>query len=308
MTLSVLIATYNRPSELSACIGTVLAQECRPDEIIVIDQSAHTQEAVIAPVCREAGVPLHYEHAPHLSGATTARNRAIDLASGDIMLFLDDDIELDGGCVRALLEVFEGDRGGRIGGVGGLITNFSSSISPGQRLRSWFFYRGPFSVERDLLAFHFHPPARPRSALRLHGCMALRRKVLEHFRFDEAYSGYTFGEDRDLSVRVSRQYELRWVPGARLVHKKTLKSRIDRERFCELRILSWLRFYDRCVDKTALNKIAFIWLNVGFFTLLATVWDWAIVRGTARGLWRLIRILRGRERLEAALQQNWRPA
>ena len=251
---------------------------------------------------------LRYEHTPGLSGLTAARNHAIPLASSDIVLFLDDDVELDEAYIRVLCEVFEDDAKGRIGGAGGLITNFPSTISLGQRLRSWFFYRGPFGVERDLLAFHFHPPDRPRRALRLHGCAAFRRRVLEHFRFDQAYSGYAFGEDRDLSVQVSRQFELWWVPAARLIHKKTLGSRIDRERFCELRVLSWLRFYERCVDKTALNKIAYLWLNIGFLTLLASVWDWATVRGTARGLWRLIGILRGRERLEAALQGNWRPA
>lgn len=308
ITFSVVIATYNRPAELSACIRTVLAQERRPEEIIIVDQSRRTQEDAVASLCREAGVFFRYEHLPELSGATAARNHAIGLASGEVVLFLDDDVELEKAHLKALSELFEGDGQCRIGGAGGLITNFPPTISTAQRLRSWLFYRGPFGVERDLLAFHFHPSARPRRALRLHGCMAIRREALKAFRFDEAYSGYTFGEDRDLSVQVSRRYELWWVPAARLVHRKTSESRIDRERFCELRILSWLRFYEQCVDKTVLNRIAYVWLNIGFFTLLANVWDWPTVRGTARGLRRLIRIVLGREKLEAALQGGWRPA
>jgi glycosyltransferase involved in cell wall biosynthesis len=309
MRLSVLIATYNREPELSACIRSVLAQSRQPDEVIVVDQSPRPAEASIAVLCREARVLLRYVHAPHLSGATTARNHGIDLASGEFVLFLDDDIELDSGYIATLLEVFEEDRERRVGGAGGLIANLPESISLAQRVRSWLFYRGPFSVERDLLAAHFHPPVRPRVALRLTGGgLVLRREVLERFRFDEAYSGYTFGEDRDLTVQISRQYRLLWVPAAQLVHKKTSRSRIDHERFCELRIISWLRFYDQCVEKTVLNTAAYVWLNIGFLTLLFNIWDWAMVRGTARGLWRLTRILLGFERLETALQRNWRPA
>lgn len=305
--ISVLIPTRNRPDDLLLCLRSVAAQRPKPLEVVVVDQSQTEMRDEVEAVLRPHGLAVRYIHAPELEGLTHARNRAIAQASGSILLFVDDDVELDAGYLRAMLAVFDADPGHRIGAASGLIANFRSSISLAQRIRSWAFYRGPFSVERDVLAFHFRPGTHPRRGRRLHGCIAVRREVFERVRFDEAYRGYSFGEDRDFSVQVGQHYELRWVPGARLVHKQTQRSRLDRERFCELRILSWLRFYDRCVERTARNKIAFIWLNIGFLTLLAGIWDWATVRGTARGLWQLLRILRGRERLETALQRDWRP-
>ncbi len=306
LTLSVLIPTKNRPADLLTCLRSVVTQEPHPQEIVIVDQSATSSLADVAGMVKPHGIRLRYEHAPQLLGLTHARNRAVDLSTGDVVLFIDDDVELAPGYLREILRLFEADRQRRIGGAGGLIVNLPGSLSRLQRIRSWLFYRGPFSVERDTLAFHLHPGTRPRRALRLHGGdLALRREVFAHFRFDEGYSGYSFGEDRDFTVQVSTRFELWWVPGARLTHREVPASRLSPERFHELRILSWLRFYHRCVPKTTFNRLCYLWLNAGFVMLLCKVWDPATVRGTWRGLVRLVRILLRRDQLSQALERGW---
>ncbi len=306
LSLSVLIPTKNRPSELLACLRSAVTQDRRPQEIVIVDQSPHPSGPAVAGVVEPCGIRLRYEHAPALAGLTHARNRAVDLSHGDVVLFLDDDVELSPGYLREIMRVFEADHDRRIGGAGGLIVNLPDSLSRLQRIRSWLFYRGPFGVERDTLAFHLYPGTQPRRAMRLHGGdLALRREVFASFRFDEGYSGYSFGEDRDFTVLVSTRFELWWVPGARLIHKEAPASRLSRERFCELRILSWLRFYSRCVVKTPFNRICYLWLNLGFVTLLGKVWDPATVRGTWRGLVRLVRIFLRRDRLGQVLERGW---
>jgi len=306
LTLSVLIPTKNRPADLLACLRSVVTQEPHPDEIVVVDQSTASSRADVAAMVETCGIRLRYEHAPQLAGLTHARNRAVDLSTGDVVLFLDDDVELAPGYVREIMRVFEADTERRVGGAGGLILNLPGSLSRLQRIRSWLFYRGPFSVERDTLTFHLHPGTRPRRAQRLHGGdLALRREVFDDFRFDEGYSGYSFGEDRDFTVQVSTRFELWWVPAAQLIHKEAPASRLSRERFCELRILSWLRFYSRCVPKTVFNRLCYLWLNVGFVVLLFKVWDSATVRGTWRGLVRLGRILLHRDALGQVLERGW---
>jgi hypothetical protein len=74
-----------------------------------------------------------------------------------------------------------------------------------------------------------------------------------------------------------------------------------------LRVLSWLRFYRECAPRTFAARLAYIWLNVGFLTLLLKVWDWPTVAGTARGLLRLLAIAAGRQSLPDALRAGWRP-
>jgi GT2 family glycosyltransferase len=306
-TLSVLIATKDRAADLRECLGSVLSQEPRPGEVIIVDQSVRPQRDSLGTLFAHSGVPLRYDYAPELPGLTHARNRALAQAWGDVLLFLDDDVVLAPGYLRALLDVFDSDPDGRIGGVSGLITNLPRTISAAQRFRSRLFYLGPFAVERDALEFHFRPGAQSRRALRLNGSnMAFRRRVMDTIRFDESYSGYSFGEDRDFSVQAARHFELRWAPQARLIHKQTPRTRLDRERFCELRVLSWLRFYHLC-PRTPRTRLSYLWLNVGFAVLLLKLWDPATVRGTFRGLRRLIRILRGQAQLTSALGEGWQP-
>lgn len=305
-TLSVLIATKDRPVDLQACLQSLLAQMPQPDEIVIIDQSRVPGKAQILSLLQGSAVRFCYAYEPTLSGLTQARNRAVALATGTVLLFLDDDVELAPGYVAEILAAFDEGRSGRLGGIGGLIVNLPETLSGLQRARVKIFFRGPFSVERDALAFHLRPGDRPRRARRLHGCnMAYRREVLERLAFDESYGGYGFGEDRDFSAEVARLYELWWRPRARLIHKQTPVSRLDRARFCEFRVLSWFRFYERCAPKTLGVLLSYLWLNVGFMSLLFKVWDMETVRGTGRGLWRLLAIATGRADLTKVLREGW---
>lgn len=307
-TFSIVIPTKNRPEELRACLRSIFAQEAKPLEVVIIDQSREPQDARMAELFRSSSVRARYIYAPDVSGAAQARNRAIGLTMGSLVVFLDDDVELAPEYLREVRAVFEEDREKRIGGAGGFILNLSSMLSKAQQLRTQIFYRGPFSVERDALDFHLHPGDLPRRASRLHGCnMTVRRDVLDEVRFDEVYSGYSFGEDRDLSVLIGRRLELLWIPRARLIHKQTSRSRLDRERFCELRVISWLRFYERCVPPSLLALLCYLWLNCGFLLLLFKVWDGATVRGTRRGLQWLLAIFLRRVELREILREGWQP-
>jgi len=306
-TASVLIATKDRTDDLRECLASILSGDLLPSEVVIVDQSARPQGEAVTQLFSGSPVRLRYEYAPALPGLTHARNRAMDQATASVLLFLDDDVVLDPGYLRALIKVFDNDPLERVGGAGGRITNLPQTISAVKRFRSWLFYRGPFAVERDGLQFHFGPGDRPRRALRLYGSnMAYRRRVVKAIRFDESYSGYSFGEDRDFSVLAGRRWELRWVPQATLIHKETARSRLDRERFCELRVLSWLRFYALCTPRTLATRISYVWLNIGFAVLLFKVWDPSTVRGTLRGFRRLFAIQFGRARLVEALGESWR--
>ena len=44
--------------------------------------------------------------------------------------------------------------------------------------------------------------------------MAFRRNVLDEFRFDEQFKGYSFMEDCDISYGVSRKYKVMFTPFA----------------------------------------------------------------------------------------------
>jgi glycosyltransferase involved in cell wall biosynthesis len=83
--VSVIITTYNRRSFLKAAVLSVLVQDYKDKEIIVVDDGS-TDDSL-----RELeGFPVHYIWKKN-GGISSARNKGIEVARGDYIAFLDVD-------------------------------------------------------------------------------------------------------------------------------------------------------------------------------------------------------------------------
>ena len=88
---SVIITTCDRPDELRRSIASVMGQTVRPQELIVVDDcSSHPNDSAVAEH-RRSCLKIHYHRLTQRSGASAARNAGASLASGEILMFLDDD-------------------------------------------------------------------------------------------------------------------------------------------------------------------------------------------------------------------------
>lgn len=86
--ISILIPTYNRADFLQAAVSSALAQNVPADEIIVVDDGSTDDTARVMQSFIRQGVRfVPKEH----SGAPATRNRAIEEATGDFLLWLDSD-------------------------------------------------------------------------------------------------------------------------------------------------------------------------------------------------------------------------
>lgn len=92
--VTAIIPTFRRPALLERSVGSVLAQDYRPLELIVVDDSSgdSTPEmlAGFATLAQAAGVEYRWCTVPN-GGPGPARNHAMKLAQGDYFAFLDDD-------------------------------------------------------------------------------------------------------------------------------------------------------------------------------------------------------------------------
>jgi succinoglycan biosynthesis protein ExoM len=90
--ISVCIATFRRLDRLDALLGDLLAQQCRPREIVVVDNDAQgSARAVVARhQAAQSACPLIYEIQPEKNISLT-RNHTVALASGTWLAFIDDD-------------------------------------------------------------------------------------------------------------------------------------------------------------------------------------------------------------------------
>lgn len=113
--VSVIIPTYNRKDELCACLNSVLAQEYRQIEIIVVDDLSEDDTV--------RHLSAYYSQitvltSPFRSGPAYLRNKGINASNGEFLLFLDSDVILNNHqMISKMVNTVSGDR--RIGQLGG---------------------------------------------------------------------------------------------------------------------------------------------------------------------------------------------
>jgi hypothetical protein len=93
MLLSYLITSFNRPQWLKRAVESVATERCPASELIVVDDHS-IPPVTLPPVARSAFPGAHrLIRNPTNLGVIGARNAGLAAASGDFVLFLDDDDE-----------------------------------------------------------------------------------------------------------------------------------------------------------------------------------------------------------------------
>jgi O-antigen biosynthesis protein len=93
------------------CLHAVLGQGLDDLEVIVVDSAPSCMDA--RAIAEEFGA--RYLHVPQ-PGLSRARNAGAHEASGEVLVFLDDDVTVQAGCIAALLAEFSDPRTAAVGG------------------------------------------------------------------------------------------------------------------------------------------------------------------------------------------------
>lgn len=229
LTTSVVIATRNRPDYLRATLESLARQSQLPDEVIVVDSSDIDRAGMVRAVA-ENPFPFRVRHLrTERPSAARQRNLGGEVAQGELVFFIDDDVILDSEFLEEICGVFELDEDHQVGGISGTMVN--NSVVP---LSLWNrlalrLTLGPLpdSLAGRLIgpAVNFLPEDRPNTVQEVEwlpsGCSAYRREVFLAHRFPEHFEGYSFAEDVHLSARVAKTHRLLNTTRARLYHHDT---------------------------------------------------------------------------------------
>lgn len=213
LTLSVCIPTYNRPKQVASLLANLAEQAAPPDQVVIVDASPNEQTRSVADSYAKKYPSLRYER--YTKGLTRQRNRAIELATGDILVFLDDDVLLEDHFLQESRRIFVEDSAGTIVGVTGVQPDLSPSV-PGW---GWRLKRRVGIIETDqpgrLLACGETTPLPVPERGQLvpvdylpGGITAWRRSIFTTHRYSEFFESYGLGEDKYFSGCVSRRYRL----------------------------------------------------------------------------------------------------
>ncbi len=244
--VSVLLCTKNRISEVHRFLRSLTFQTQRPDETLVLDGASQSEVAKIARSFTSSLPKLLYETVE--GDLTVARNQGVRHSTGDILFFLDDDLELDPHFIENIVQVFRLDTNHRIGGVCGTLQGYQASqgwryamnrllmmpTDGNGKLRfsgaaTWVYSR---QTPQDV---HFLPG----------GLTAYRREVFNFELFDEALPLFGFTDDVDFSCRVSRRFRLHYEPSARAHHFRPANTRTMSLRILGLWVWAYWRTYQK---------------------------------------------------------------
>jgi glycosyltransferase involved in cell wall biosynthesis len=105
MSVSVIIATFNRATLLETCLSYLARQPfAAGDEIVVVDNGSTDRTArVVADAAYRFPVPVRYVYEPK-PGKSEALARALDVAEGDVFAFTDDDVFVGAEWLAAIRE------------------------------------------------------------------------------------------------------------------------------------------------------------------------------------------------------------
>jgi glycosyltransferase involved in cell wall biosynthesis len=121
VSVSVCIATCERPFLLRTTLSSLASQERLPDEIVVSDGSAsnETKELVEDFTARHAALRVRYLRSERRV-LPWQRWNAFAHSGGDVVLFLDDDVMLAPEGIDCLLKAYSGGTRGQAAGVAGV--------------------------------------------------------------------------------------------------------------------------------------------------------------------------------------------
>jgi len=236
---TVVICTYRRAESLKGFLESLRGQDLRPDSLVVVDaspdeetQRIFTSDPLLDSV---AGCVLYFRVTGRWKGLTRQRNFSLGWVGTDLLVFFDDDVELMPGCLREMVRVIR-DGGAAVVGVGAVVQNEGPDPS---RRRVWRLRRRLGIVETiEPGRYSRSGMSTPWGALPgdvpplegdwLPGCgMMWRTETAARLRFNDAFEGYSLGEDVDFSLRARRHGKLVMAPAARLMHLQPPAGRLD---------------------------------------------------------------------------------
>lgn len=196
MLVTIVVPAYNAAATLEACLDACLRQTHADLEVIVVDDGSTDDTRNIA---ESKGVRCESQEQ---AGPAAARNRGASIARGGIIAFTDADCVPHADWVERLLEGFDSEDAGAVGGTYGMIN--SDRLLP--------------RIIHEEIAFRH---ARLRREVDFLGSfnIACRREAFEAVGgFDETFKEAS-GEDNDLTYRMAQAgWRLIFAPEAVVDH------------------------------------------------------------------------------------------
>ncbi len=277
--LSVVVPTLGRLDELSLLLKCLSLSDPKPHEILVVDgdPAAAGADVIERWQAKQPALPVQYLQSPR--NVSHQRNVGIEHASGDVLVFFDDDVFFGTALFAQIDKAFEDPA---VVGITGRVIEPRATrrrvVAHHSRLRRWIpggGRQGTFT--RFGYPRYIYDLEETRAVRFMPGCfMCARRDAAASVRFDEQL---TLAEDEDFSYRLSQLGRLEHRPEIVLYHRKLGFVSRDSRSF-DAR-LAWSRRYifEKNFEQTRQARAQFALLRAALVGHRVVNGDFAGARG-----------------------------
>lgn len=220
MKVSIIIPTYGRPKVALACLKSIekVKNEIpKPYEVIIVNNNKEKLRKETSKVIKSVKLPITEIKSQPL-GSVKARNKGINKAKGDVLIFFDDDTLIQNGYFKELLKHYKKEK---VGGVGG--SELKKKQSSLHKLFFKFRKTGDVTWTGEIISNFSQSIKKTLLVKHLHGSnFSIRKKVVKMIGLmDEKMKGH-YRDETEYTYRVfEKGYDLIFEPRARVVHTES---------------------------------------------------------------------------------------
>jgi glycosyltransferase involved in cell wall biosynthesis len=288
MRFSVVIPTMGRSSVLGETLERLLACDPLPYEVVIVDGDSARSACRVVDAFAERSSRLPVRYRQSAPGVPVQRQACLKAASGDVVVFIDDDAKVDPALFAVLGRAYRDPQ--VVGATGRIVQppsrSFGNMQSPIRRLLG---FRGK---DGTMTRYGY-----PRFIQRLdaaqdvefmQGClMSARRDVALEVGFDLALGGprgVALLEDEDFSYRLSRIGRVRYLPDAVVHHMALGFHARDAREYSRLIVHDRAYLLSKNFKPNAVTLLQFALLVAMMFAHRIVNREWAGVIGLGEGL------------------------
>jgi GT2 family glycosyltransferase len=284
MRFSVVIPTLGRPGLLEETLETLYTCDPPPEEILIVDGHPELKAQPVAARYFARSAPPELRYLTSELSPTTQRNVGIDAATGDIVVFADDDTSFEPNVFAVLGEAYKDPS--VVGVTGKTIQPPSARLGSQQSLVRRLLFAG--GSEGTFTRFGYPRYVQnldqPRDVEMMGGAfMSARRDDAATVRFDEHLSGYALAEDEDFSYRLSWRGRLRYLPEAVVFHRQTGLASQNQRTFGRMVVVNRTYLFRKNFRRTPLARLQFALLVLLQIAHRLVNREWAGALGLVEG-------------------------
>jgi GT2 family glycosyltransferase len=274
--ISVIVPTIGRAESLRRLLHSLSLQTFKVNEVIVADASRREETSAVAHDHQWASANLTVTHLRiNAANAVRQREAAIEVAKGEYLLFLDDDVALEADCVEQMVTLLQKNPD-----AVAATADFNNQTWP-QPTRLWRLYLNyglgiPTNlwqgrVVGPLLRFGYNPtPTEPKSV----EWLGTGNSLIRRSAYDETggFSKFflhrsTINEDVDLSLKLARLGTILFCPSARMSHYHAPEGRVSRKVAAEDDLFNRFFILRRTLNYSATRAFSSIAIYFGVETM-----------------------------------------